>query len=172
MVMFRYPGLKPKKLLIEMVEKRPLYSEKNRAKPKWNSRRKTTSLVTKGPLCSTFQFWCWLLLFARANGSIINCRRGKSGYMASVSEHNSPFRSVGCCRGSDHHDDETWKRRHGLMKPVIQKALVSFGWRHPSKHLRPKREEWALHTSYVLSGTNSILGVLHRCAMQQQKHFN
>ena len=48
------------------------------------------------------------------------------------------------------------ERRHGEMKPVIQKALVKLDGA-PFKHFVAQREQWAKETSLCLSRTDPIL---------------
>lgn len=83
---------------------------------------------------------------------------GKTGYMASVRNTTAPA--------------EEWvsggvpitmmlnlERRHGEMKPVIQKALVRLDGA-PFKYFADHREDWAINTRYVYPGPIQYFGPL------------
>ena len=48
------------------------------------------------------------------------------------------------------------ERRHGAMKPVIQKALVRLDGT-PFKFFASKRDEWAIKTEYIYPGPYPVL---------------
>ncbi len=86
---------------------------------------------------------------------------GKTGYMASVKNTTSPA--------------ERWvaggvpitmmlnlERRHGEMKPVIQKALVELKG-EPFKYLKSKRDRWSLESDYVYPGPIQYFGPTEVC---------
>lgn len=54
------------------------------------------------------------------------------------------------------------ERRHGEMKPVIQKALVRLDGT-PFRRFAAKRDEWALNTSYVFPGPIQYFGPSEVC---------
>jgi pyrophosphate--fructose-6-phosphate 1-phosphotransferase len=54
------------------------------------------------------------------------------------------------------------ERRHGAMKPVIQKALVRLDGA-PFKKFAEKRDEWALNTCYVYPGPIQYFGPTEVC---------
>jgi hypothetical protein len=54
------------------------------------------------------------------------------------------------------------ERRHGEMKPVIQKALVKLDGA-PFLYYKEKREEWAIHTDYVYPGPIQYFGPTEVC---------
>ena len=54
------------------------------------------------------------------------------------------------------------ERRHGEMKPVIQKALVKLDG-GPFKKFAAKREKWAKETSYVYPGPIQYFGPAEVC---------
>jgi pyrophosphate--fructose-6-phosphate 1-phosphotransferase len=54
------------------------------------------------------------------------------------------------------------ERRHGAMKPVIQKALVRLDGA-PFKKFAEKRDEWALNTCYVYPGPIQYFGPSEVC---------
>ncbi len=86
---------------------------------------------------------------------------GKTGYMSSV-------------RNTTHPADEwiaggvpitmmmNMERRHGEMKPVIQKALVKLDGA-PFKKFAAQREQWALLTDYVYPGPIQYFGPPEVC---------
>ena len=86
---------------------------------------------------------------------------GKTGYMASVKNTTSSA--------------ERWvaggvpitmmlnlERRHGEMKPVIQKALVELKG-EPFKYLKSKRDRWSLESDYVYPGPIQYFGPTEVC---------
>ena len=54
------------------------------------------------------------------------------------------------------------ERRHGMMKPVIQKALVELDGA-PFKTFAANREDWALNTCYVYPGPIQYFGPTEVC---------
>jgi pyrophosphate--fructose-6-phosphate 1-phosphotransferase len=67
------------------------------------------------------------------------------------------------------------ERRHGEMKPVIQKALVDLNGA-PFKTFAANREQWAKETCYVYPGPIQYFGPTEVCdqttktlALEQQK---
>ena len=54
------------------------------------------------------------------------------------------------------------ERRHGEMKPVIQKALVRLDGT-PFRRFAAKRDEWAMATSYVFPGPIQYFGPAEVC---------
>ena len=54
------------------------------------------------------------------------------------------------------------ERRHGEMKPVIQKALVKLDGK-PFKKFAAQRKDWALNTSYVYPGPIQYFGPAEVC---------
>ena len=54
------------------------------------------------------------------------------------------------------------ERRHGHMKPVIQKALVELD-AAPFLKLAENREKWAIETSYVYPGPIQYFGPTEVC---------
>ena len=55
------------------------------------------------------------------------------------------------------------ERRHGEMKPVIQKALVQPRWRSFQEISPLHRDEWAMTTSYVYPGPIQYFGPTEVC---------
>lgn len=81
---------------------------------------------------------------------------GKTGYMASVKNLTEPAEEW-LPGGAPITMMMNMERRHGEMKPVIQKALVELDGQ-PFKALDSQREEWAMTTSYVYPGPIQYFG--------------
>ena len=86
---------------------------------------------------------------------------GKSGYMASVRNCKAPA-SEWIAGGVPVTMMMNMEKRHGHMKPVIQKALVELNGA-PYKYFVSKRDEWALKTSYVYPGPIQYFGPSSVC---------
>ena len=81
---------------------------------------------------------------------------GKTGYMASVRNTTSPA-TEWIPGGVPITMMLNMERRHGEMKPVIQKALVDLEGA-PFKEFASKRETWAMKTSYIYPGPIQYFG--------------
>lgn len=81
---------------------------------------------------------------------------GKTGYMASVRNTTSPA-AQWIAGGVPITMMLNMERRHGEMKPVIQKALVDLEGA-PFKEFAKNRETWAKKTSYVYPGPIQYFG--------------
>ena len=81
---------------------------------------------------------------------------GKTGYMASVRNTTSPA-SEWIAGGVPITMMFNMERRHGEMKPVIQKALVDLEGA-PFKEFAKNRDTWAMETSYVYPGPIQYFG--------------
>ncbi len=86
---------------------------------------------------------------------------GKTGYMSSVRNTTAPA-SEWIAGGVPITMMMNMERRHGEMKPVIQKALVKLDGA-PFKAFAAKRDEWALETSYVYPGPIQYFGPTEVC---------
>jgi pyrophosphate--fructose-6-phosphate 1-phosphotransferase len=86
---------------------------------------------------------------------------GKTGYMASVRNLTGPAEEW-IAGGVPVTTMMNMERRHGHMKPVIQKALVELDGA-PFKYFVSKRGEWALETSYVYPGPIQYFGPTEVC---------
>lgn len=86
---------------------------------------------------------------------------GKTGYMSSVRNLTAPA-SEWIAGGVPVTMMMNMERRHGQMKPVIQKALVELDGA-PFKYLASKREEWALKTDFVYPGPIQYWGPSDVC---------
>lgn len=82
--------------------------------------------------------------------------QGKTGYMASVRNlHDSAENWI--AGGVPVTMMMNMERRHGHMKPVIQKALVELNGA-PFKYFAANRDEWAKETCYVYPGPIQYFG--------------
>ncbi|MDD2381432.1 MAG: diphosphate--fructose-6-phosphate 1-phosphotransferase [Mariniphaga sp.] len=81
---------------------------------------------------------------------------GKTGYMASVRNLTAPAEEW-IAGGVPVTMMMNMEKRHGSMKPVIQKALVQLDG-SPYKYFASKREEWASGTHYIYPGPIQYFG--------------
>lgn len=86
---------------------------------------------------------------------------GKTGYMSSVRNLTAPA-SEWIAGGVPVTMMMNMERRHGHMKPVIQKALVELDGA-PYKYFISKRGEWALGTHYIYPGPIQYFGPAEVC---------
>ncbi len=86
---------------------------------------------------------------------------GKTGYMASVRNTTAPA-SEWIAGGVPITMMMNMERRHGEMKPVIQKALVKLDGA-PFKEFASKRDSWAINTDYVYPGPIQYFGPTEVC---------
>ena len=99
---------------------------------------------------------------------------GKTGYMSSVRNTTAPA-AEWVAGGIPITMMMNMERRHGEMKPVIQKALVDLNGA-PFKTFAANREQWAKETCYVYPGPIQYFGPAEVCdqttktlALEQQK---
>jgi pyrophosphate--fructose-6-phosphate 1-phosphotransferase len=86
---------------------------------------------------------------------------GKTGYMASVRNTTAPA-DQWIAGGVPITMMMNMERRHGEMKPVIQKALVKLDGA-PFKAFAAKRDSWAMVTDYVYPGPIQYFGPTEVC---------
>ena len=86
---------------------------------------------------------------------------GKTGYMASVRNLTAPAEKW-IAGGIPVTMMMNMERRHGEMKPVIQKALVDLNGA-PFKAFEKQRAEWASKTLYVYPGPIQYFGPTEVC---------
>ncbi len=86
---------------------------------------------------------------------------GKTGYMSSVRNLTAPA-AEWIAGGVPVTMMMNMERRHGHMKPVIQKALVELEGA-PFKYLAANREKWAIETSFVYPGPIQYWGPATVC---------
>ncbi len=86
---------------------------------------------------------------------------GKTGYMSSVRNTTAPA-TEWVAGGVPITMMMNMERRHGEMKPVIQKALVDLE-DAPFKYFESKRDKWAISTDYVYPGPIQYFGPTEVC---------
>jgi len=86
---------------------------------------------------------------------------GKTGYMASV-RNTTASSDQWVAGGVPVTMMMNMERRHGEMKPVIQKALVDLNGA-PFKYLVANREQWAINTEFVYPGPIQYFGPTEVC---------
>ena len=101
--------------------------------------------------------YCYSLGYA-ASALIAN---GKTGYMSSVRNTTAPAEEW-IAGGVPITMMMNMERRHGEMKPVIQKALVRLDGA-PFKAFAAQRETWAKETAYVYPGPIQYFGPAEVC---------
>ena len=101
--------------------------------------------------------YCYSLGYA-ASALIAN---GKTGYMASVRNTTAPAEEW-IAGGVPITMMMNMERRHGEMKPVIQKALVKLDGA-PFRYFAAHRDEWAKDTAYVYPGPIQYFGPSEVC---------
>ena len=101
--------------------------------------------------------YCYSLGF---NASFL-IAEGKTGYMSSIRNLTAPA-AEWIPGGVPVTMMMNMERRHGQMKPVIQKALVELD-SAPFKYLAANREKWAIKTSFVYTGPIQYWGPAEVC---------
>ena len=86
---------------------------------------------------------------------------GKTGYMSSVRNTTSPA-AEWIAGGVPITMMMNMERRHGEMKPVIQKAMVELEGK-PFTYFESQREKWAIDTDYVYPGPIQYFGPTEVC---------
>ncbi|MEG1617881.1 MAG: diphosphate--fructose-6-phosphate 1-phosphotransferase [Bacteroidales bacterium] len=86
---------------------------------------------------------------------------GKTGYMSSIKNLTAPAEQW-IAGGIPITMMMNMERRHGEMKPVIQKALVKLDGA-PFKAFAAMRDEWAKTTSYIYAGPIQYFGPTEVC---------
>jgi diphosphate-dependent phosphofructokinase len=86
---------------------------------------------------------------------------GKTGYMSSVRNTTAPA-AEWIAGGVPITMMMNMERRHGHMKPVIQKALVELDGK-PFKYFASKRADWAVKTDFVYPGPIQYFGPTEVC---------
>jgi len=94
--------------------------------------------------------------FSLGNTASVLINEGKTGYMASVRNLTAPAEEW-VAGGIPVTMMMNMEKRHGEMKPVIQKALVELDGA-PFKRFVEKRDEWAVNTLYVYPGPIQYFG--------------
>ncbi|WP_018109477.1 diphosphate--fructose-6-phosphate 1-phosphotransferase [Bacteroides propionicifaciens] len=151
--------IETEKLLSEMVADK---LEAWRAEGKYNGKfsRQHHFFGYEGRCAAPSNFdadYCYALGYT-ASALIAN---GKTGYMSSVRNTTAPA-AEWIAGGVPITMLMNMERRHGMMKPVIQKALVELDGA-PFKTFAANREDWALNTCYVYPGPIQYFGPTQVC---------
>ncbi len=91
---------------------------------------------------------------------------GVTGYMSSVQNLTAPAEEW-IAGGIPTTMMMNMERRHGAMKPVIQKALVSLEGK-PFQYFASQRDTWAIETAYVYPGAIQFYGPAELCDQPTQ----
>ena len=140
--------IETEKLLIEMVEKR-LAEMKEAGEYKGSFSAQNHFFGYEGRCAAPSNFdadYCYSLGY---NAAML-IGQGRTGYMSSVRNTTAPA-DEWIAGGVPVTMMMNMERRHGHMKPVIQKALVLLDGA-PFKKLADNRENWAVETAYVYPG--------------------
>ncbi|MBN1767793.1 MAG: diphosphate--fructose-6-phosphate 1-phosphotransferase [Prolixibacteraceae bacterium] len=151
--------IETEKLLIEMVEAE-LNERKleNKFNGKFGSQNHFFGYEGRCAAPSNFDAdYCYSLGY-NASSLIAN---GKTGYMSSVRNTTAPA-DQWIAGGVPITMMMNMERRHGHMKPVIQKALVELNGK-PFTYFASKRDEWAVKTDFVYPGPIQYFGPTEVC---------
>lgn len=151
--------IETERLLIEMVEKRlSVLKKQGETKVKFSALNHFFGYEGRCAAPSNFDAdYCYSL----GQTAALLVAEGKSGYMASVQNTTAPS-DQWIATGVPITMMMNMERRHGHMKPVIQKALVRLD-EAPFKAFAAKRDEWAIDTSYVYPGPIQYWGPASVC---------
>ena len=150
--------IETERLLIAMVEKRLAELFKSGIKVKFSSQNHFFGYEGRCAAPSNFDSdYCYSLGYTAS----LLIGTGKTGYMASVRNTTAPA-AEWIPGGVPITMMMNMERRHGEMKPVIQKALVHLDGA-PFKAFAEKREEWAIKTSFVYPGPIQYWGPKKVC---------
>lgn len=147
------------KLLIQMVEER---LKKLRKKDKYHGKFASQShfFGYEGRCAAPSNFdadYTYSLGYIAA----ILIAEGKTGYMSSVRNTTAPAEQW-IAGGVPVTMMMNMERRHGEMKPVIQKALVELEG-EPFKAFSGQRNDWAINTKYIYPGPIQYFGPTEVC---------
>jgi pyrophosphate--fructose-6-phosphate 1-phosphotransferase len=156
--------IETEKLLIEMVEKK-LAAMKAEGKYVGSFSAQNHFFGYEGRCAAPSNFdadYCYSLGYTAS----VLIADGKSGYMSSVRNTTKPA-SEWIAGGVPITMMMNMERRHGAMKPVIQKALVELDGA-PYKRLVANREDWAVNTKYLYPGPIQYFGPTEVCDLTTQ----
>jgi len=151
--------IETEKLLIEMVEAE-LAERKLEGKYKGKFGAQNHFFGYEGRCAAPSNFdadYCYSLGF---NAAVL-IANGKTGYMSSVRNTTAPA-SEWIAGGVPITMMMNMERRHGHMKPVIQKALVELDGK-PFSFFASQREKWAVETDFVYPGPIQYFGPSDVC---------
>ena len=150
--------IETERLLIEMVEKRLSDLAKTGKKVKFSAQNHFFGYEGRCAAPSNFDAdYCYSLGYVAS----LLIGTGKTGYMSSIRNTTAPA-DQWIPGGVPITMMMNMERRHGSMKPVIQKALVQLDGA-PFKAFAAQRGEWAVKTSYVYPGPIQYWGPSSVC---------
>jgi pyrophosphate--fructose-6-phosphate 1-phosphotransferase len=151
--------IETERLLIEMVEKRlSVLKKQGETRVKFSALSHFFGYEGRCAAPSNFDAdYCYSL----GQTASLLIADGKSGYMASIQHTTAPSEEW-IATGVPITMMMNMERRHGHMKPVIQKALVRLE-EAPFKAFATNRAAWAIHTSYVYPGPIQYWGPTTVC---------
>lgn len=151
--------IETEKLLSEMVgQKLAEWKKEGKYNGKFSSQHHFFGYEGRCAAPSNFDAdYCYSLGY-NASALIAN---GKTGYMSSIRNTTAPA-AEWIAGGVPITMMMNMERRHGVMKPVIQKALVELDGA-PFKKLAACREDWAMNASYVYPGPIQYFGPSEVC---------
>ncbi|MEI7420619.1 MAG: diphosphate--fructose-6-phosphate 1-phosphotransferase [Prolixibacteraceae bacterium] len=151
--------IETEKLLIEMVEKQLSHLKKQGiVKVKFSAQNHFFGYEGRCAVPSNFDAdYCYSL----GQTAAFLIADGKSGYMASIRNTTEPS-DKWIAGGVPITMMMNMEKRSGVMKPVIQKALVHMDGA-PFKAFAAKRDEWATKTSFVYPGPIQYWGPTSVC---------
>jgi pyrophosphate--fructose-6-phosphate 1-phosphotransferase len=150
--------IETERLLIEMVENRLAELVPSGIKVKFSAQNHFFGYEGRCAAPSNFDAdYCYSLGFVAS----LLIGSGKTGYMSSIRNTTAPA-AEWTPGGVPITMMMNMERRHGHMKPVIQKALVRLDGA-PFKAFAAERENWAINTSYVYPGPIQYWGPSSVC---------
>jgi len=151
--------IETERLLIEMVGRRLDEMKKERVyKGSFNAQAHFFGYEGRCAAPSNYDAdYCYSLGFSAS----ILIGEGKTGYMSSI-RNTTKSADQWIAGGIPITMMMNMERRHGEMKPVIQKALVKLDGA-PFKKFQSKRDEWAHNTDFVYPGPIQYFGPTEVC---------
>ena len=151
--------IETEKLLAEMVDKRlKTWAKEGKYKDKFATITHFFGYEGRCAAPSNYDAdYCYSLGYTASMLTVA----GKTGYMASVRNTTAPAADW-VAGGVPSTMMMNMERRHGEMKPVIQKALVELEGA-PFKYFESQRDKWAVDTDYVYPGPIQYFGPTEVC---------
>lgn len=151
--------IETEKLLAEMVKKRlDTWAKEGRYKGKFSTITHFFGYEGRCAAPSNYDTdYCYSLGYTAS----MLIAAGKTGYMSSVRNTTAPA-AEWIAGGVPITMMMNMERRHGEMKPVIQKALVELEGA-PFKYFESQRDQWAIETDYVYPGPIQYFGPTEVC---------
>ncbi|SFL16579.1 diphosphate--fructose-6-phosphate 1-phosphotransferase [Proteiniphilum acetatigenes] len=151
--------IETEKLLAEMVKKRlDAWTQEGRYKGKFSSITHFFGYEGRCAAPSNYDAdYCYSLGYTAS----MLIAAGKTGYMSSVRNTTAPAKEW-IAGGVPITMMMNMERRHGELKPVIQKALVELDGA-PFKYFESQRDQWAIETDYVYPGPIQYFGPTEVC---------